>query len=351
MPESMGSIGAAGEASSLVPGRAWDRAVTAAGGHLLQSWSWGELKARHGWRVERIRIERPEGQAYAQVLFRHRGPVSIGYVPRGPATSGDAQAVFPHLVGELDRVCRRHRAVSLMVEPDRRLGLSGSARSHGFVRGPGHVQPSRTVKVPLLDDEALIAQMHQKNRYNIRLATRRGVTAERAVPDAAAVGCFYALLVDTAGRNAFGIHTASYYADFLGLFGDDAVLLFAKVDGQVAATAIAARFGDGAAYMYGGSSTTLRADGAAFLLQYEAMRWARDRGARSYDLWGIPAEDPGPAPADAVGVSRSQGEDQRGLYNFKVRFGGEIVSYPPTLERRYHRLLTVAAHRFAGLGG
>ena len=161
---------------------------------------------------------------------------------------------------------------------------------------------------------------------------------------------FYGLLGDTAGRNEFGIHQASYYGDFMRLFGDDAVLLFALIDDCPVAGVIAARFGDEAVYMYGGSSTTRRAHGAGFLLQFEAMRWARESGCVRYDLWGIPMQDPTSTGDGGDRVAGTKGNDWRGLYEFKVRFGGQILSYPPALERRYRPVLSAVARRVYRLG-
>ena len=324
----------------------WDAQVAAASGRLLQSWRWGAFKERFGWRVDRVRVQTPSGVGLAQVLFKHRGPVSIGYLPRGPVLSASNPDLAERLFAAVDDVCRRRRAISLIVEPEAPLPFSGRYRSAGFVRGPGPIQPERTVKVPLLDDDALLAQMHPKMRYNVRLAQRRGVVARRAAPDARALATFHGLMADTAARNAYGIHAPEYYGDFLRLFGADAVLLFAVIDGLPVATVIAARFGEEAQYMYGASSTRHRAHGAGFFLQYEAMRWARERGCRRYDLWGIPAKDP-PSTEDAGGerLAGTRGDDWRGLYEFKVRFGGEIISYPPSLERRYRPLLPTLARR------
>lgn len=333
--------------SAADPG-AWNAAMQRGGGHLLQSWEWGEFKSRHGWEVERVCVAGSMGTAMAQVVFKRRGPACLAYVPRGPMLRpiGDARPLFRQLRERLDAVSRRRRALSLILEADAALGIDGSYRSVGFVRGPAHFQPSRTVKVPLVrDDQALLDQMHQKNRYSVKLAQRRGVTVERGGCDAASIDAFYRLLEETSERNKFGIHSRAYYDDFMRIFGDRAFMLFALVEGRIAAGVIAARFGEGAVYMYGGSSTTNRADGAAFLLQYETMRWARDAGCTRYDLWGIPAEDPLPPRGNERGASASVGEDTRGLYTFKVRFGGEIVEYPPMMERRYWPVVSWLARR------
>ena len=331
---------------------AWDAGVLGASGHLLQSWRWGEFKERHGWQVERVRVDDASKTAFAQVLFKHRGPVSLGYIPRGPAFSPPSAALAHHLFSEIDRACRQRRAISVIVEPDVPLPFPGRYRDAGFVGGPAPIQPSRTVKVPLLDDDALLKQMHQKTRYNVRLAQRRGVIATRAVPDESAVNTFFELMNDTAGRNKFGIHDRDYYDDFLRIFGDDAVLLFAWIDDIPVAGVIAARFGDEGIYMYGGSSTRHRAHGAGFFLQFEAMRWARERGCQRYDLWGIPTVDPKTTRLEGANrVAGSRGDDWRGLYEFKIRFGGEVIGYPAPLERRYIPFAAPLARRVTAYGG
>lgn len=334
----------AAPAPTSTEAKRWDCDVAACGGSLLQSWLWGEFKRGTGWAVERVRVERDGKVGLAQVLLRVKGPVSFGYLPRGPLLSAREPDLATALFAEIDRVCRRNRAIGLIVEPESPLPLRGRYKAHGFVRGPAPIQPIRTVKTPLLPDEPLLMQMHQKTRYNIRLAQRRGVTVRPA--DLDEVGVFYEMLRDTSGRNDFGIHDERYYADFLRIAGDDAALLFSEIDGAPVAGLVVARFADEAIYMYGASSTQRRAHGAAFLLQFEAMRWARERGCRRYDLWGIPAADPETTQGEERDrLAPTRGEDWRGLYEFKVRFGGAIMRYPPPLERRYAPGLAAIARR------
>jgi lipid II:glycine glycyltransferase (peptidoglycan interpeptide bridge formation enzyme) len=324
----------------------WDDRARQLGGHLLQSWRWGAFKELHGWRAERIAASDGGDTALAQVLFKQRGPVSIGYLPRGPILPAGNEALARELFTEIDRVCREHRALHLIIEPDAPLPFQGTFKEAGFVRGPAPFQPGRTVKVPLLADDELLAQMHQKTRYNVRLAQRRGVKSRRGRLDE--IGKFYDLMVDTSDRNRFGIHQQQYYADFLRIFGDDAAMLFACVEGGLAAAVIVARSGDEAIYMYGASSTEHRSNGASFYLQFEAMRWAREAGCRWYDLWGIPHEDPVTTSVDGDRVAGTRGDDWRGLYRFKVGFGGEIVTSPTTLERRYAPFLSFVARNVYG---
>lgn len=315
----------------------WDSALREHGGHMLQSWKWGEFKSRFGWHPERIHVQTPDGEAWAQVLFRFRGPISIGYCPRGPLVIGDKAAVWPELKRELDRVARRNRAMSVILELDEPMFESDDHSRSGLKPGPEHNQPGRTVMVPLTDDETMLKQMHQKTRYSVRLAMRRGVDVTVKDPrDQAAINEFYRLLDDTAQRNEFEVHSREYYEEFLDVFGDDAFFVFASFEGNLCAVVIAAAFGNQATYMYGASSTEHRGHGAAFLLQFEAMKWGRDRGCEFYDLWGIPKEDPDSLTSeDKSSIAGTKGDDWRGIYRFKTGFGGDIVTFPETLERQY----------------
>jgi lipid II:glycine glycyltransferase (peptidoglycan interpeptide bridge formation enzyme) len=326
---------------------AWNERLTSMNGHLLQSWAWGEFKSQHGWQPERILIEDSAGTAMAQVLYRSRWGASVGYVPRGPVIEGNPEILWNLLIDELDHQARQRRAILTLIEPNAPLGLTGDFRSHDVVAGPDHLQPGRTVKIPLGNDEAILKQMHQKTRYNVRLAQRRGVTIERHCAEPEALDTFYELMQDTAQRNEFGIHSRAYYADFMHQFGDDAVLLFSRLEsGALAAVLIAAKFGAEGIYMYGASSTQHRADGAAFQMQFDAMRWARDQGCTTYDLWGIPDEDPDSVQTDGPGaIAGTKGDDWRGLYRFKTGFGGDIVSYPPVVERRHVPVLPWLARK------
>lgn len=310
------------------------------------------FKGAHEWTPDRVVVENDHGLGMAQILYRKRGPISLGYIPRGPLLQGDPEHLWPELRQRIDVSARAHRAISVIIEPDTNLELADTYRDAGVVAGPAHLQPGRTIKIPLHDDEAMLKGMHQKTRYNVRLAQRRGVQVRHCENRRAGIDSFYALLEDTSSRNEFGIHSRQYYTDFLEVFGDNARLIFVESEGEIGAALIAASFGKETIYMYGGSSTQHRAHGAAFLLQFEAMKWGRDRGCTTYDLWGIPDQDPEILEkGSAEGVTGTKGDDWRGMFRFKTGFGGEIVSYPPSIERRYLPILPWAARKLGVIKG
>ena len=72
-----------------------------------------------------------------------------------------------------------------------------------------------------------------------------------------------------------------------------------------------------------------------YLLQWEAMKWARDNGCLEYDLWGIPDED-----EDALEEQFTQRRDGLwGVYRFKRGFGGRIVRSMGAWDRPYRKYL------------
>lgn len=327
----------------------WDHLLQELGGQLHQSWRWGEFRERDGWGVERVVTDGGDDVGMAQILFKRRGPVSTAFIPRGPLVRGDQGQVLPELFAAIDHACRRHRALSITIEPEQPLVLDGMARAEAFPTGEHRYTPGRTVMVPLVDDEALVRQMHATKRWEIRRATRRGITIDHCAVTESSIASFHSVLEDTSTRNRFRINPPSYYARFLEKFGEDAALMFAMVDGNVAAGLIAARFGPVATYLFGASSSRYREPGASAYLHYQAMRWAREQGCTRYDLWGIPDTDPDSFVGPDQTPVRSLGRDDSGLYRFKVAFGGEIVTYPPCFEYRYRPAMSWMVRRLKAI--
>ncbi len=301
----------------------WDSLVDGAfAGHLLQSWAWGELKARFGWRAQRLSV----GRACAQVLYRPLpgGLGTIAYVPKGPLVGYDDTPALQMLLEAIRPLARQQRAFCLKIEPDVEddPALAARLQALGFRLSPQAIQPRRTLLVDLdAEPEELLGRMKQKTRYNVRLAARKGVTIRRG--DEADLPTFFRLMELTARRDSFGIHSQAYYETAHRLFvpAGQACLLLAEHEGQLLAGLVAFAFGSTACYMYGASSDEHRNLMPTYLLQWEAMLWARDRGCRTYDLWGVPDEDE--ARLEAGFAERSDG--LWGVYRFKRGFGGRLV--------------------------
>lgn len=318
-------------------------------GHLLQSWSWGEFKSRFGWEAQRITVaEDGHISAAAQVLFRALpGEVyTTAYVPKGPVLDSEASITpaTPALMDALHTACRRKRALFLKLEPDWEDSPQARAwfASQGFVTSQQTVQPQRSVLIDLRpDEEAILAKMKPKTRYNVRLAQRKGINVRSGGADD--LGTFYRLLQVTGQRDHFGIHTQPYYELAWQRFAAEghANLLLALYQAEVVAGLLVFAWAGKAYYMYGASSNEQRQRMPNHLLQWEAMRWAKDQGCHTYDLWGIPDID-----EERIGTEVAVAEEQGvlstglgGLYRFKRGFGGRVVRYVGAYDYIYNRPL------------
>ena len=297
--------------------------------HLLQIGEWGEMKSAFGWKPVRI----VTGNVGVQILFR-KLPLgfTVGYIPKA-IISDQSSVDSDQFWKEIDSVCRNHRTIFLKLEPDSREAefiLHPSA----FILSKHNIQPPRTIIVDLRgSEEEILARMKQKTRYNIRLAEKKGVTV-RAWDD---IESFHKMMLLTGGRDGFGVHSLEYYRRAYELFHPNGMceLLLAEFEGKQLAALFVARNGNRAYYLYGASTDEERNRMPTYLLQWEAMKWAKAHGCEEYDLWGVPDEDE--ATLEASFETRHDG--LWGVYRFKRGFGGELKRAAQAMDRVYNPLL------------
>jgi len=305
----------------------WDAFIAQhPGAHLLQTTAWGDLKSTFGWSVERV----VAGDAGAQILLCRIVPgMSFAYLAKGPVGE-----VWDALWPEIDAVCQRRRVIFLKVEPDLWVDPEGlDLPPRGFRPGVNSIQPPRTLLVDLSgDEEAILGRMKQKTRYNIRLAQKKGVT----VCQTADLDVFHRLMQVTGGRDKFGVHSLAYYRRAYELFHarNSCDLLLAEFKQEPLAALMVFTQGVRAWYLYGASSNEHRDRMPTYLLQWEAMRWARERGCTQYDLWGVPDADENTLETEFT--DRSDG--LWGVYRNKRGFGGKLCRAAGPWDRVYSPL-------------
>ncbi len=306
--------------------------------HILQSAAWGQLKTDNSWQAETVQA----GAAGALVLIRGALGLRLAYVPRGPLVDWDNREQLAALLAKLDAVCRARGVFFMKWEPELPddAGCAQALRDLGFRPSAQTVQPRRTVVVDLTGAEAdILSRMKQKTRYNIGLAVKKGVQARLAQGEAD-LQRFTDLMTVTGARDSFGVHAAGYYRRAYELFhpAGQCELVLAEYQGQALAGVMVFGLGANAWYFYGASSDQERGRMAPYLAQWEAMRWARARGAATYDLWGVPDADE--ATLEAGFESRHDG--LWGVYRFKRGFGGRLVRTVGAWDRVYNPVLYAA---------
>jgi lipid II:glycine glycyltransferase (peptidoglycan interpeptide bridge formation enzyme) len=260
---------------------------------------------------------------------------SVAYIPKGPIVDWDDREQLAALWRAIDEAARAHRAAFLKIEPDIEDSPAWQERlrSMGFRPSPQTLQPPRTICVDIAPDEdAIVAAMKSKTRYNIGLAGRKGVTVREG--SESDLVTFNQLMAETAERDRFGVHDPAYYELAYRLFVPfgRAALLLAEYEGEVLAGLMVFALGRMAWYFYGASSNEHRNLMPTYLLQWEAMRWAKARGCTTYDLWGIPDADE--ETLEAQFAERSDG--LWGVYRFKRGFGGRVVRSVGAWDRVYN---------------
>ena len=327
----------------------WDAVVAAhPQGHLLQSRTWGALKAEFGWRALRVAIvdsdANPYPRAAAQVLIRRFMGLSVCYVPRGPLFSGDP-ALDRALLDVLRHIARRNRAAFLRMEPNVLESMPLASTLHSLLQVAGFraaepLQPRTSIHLSLAPEpDRLFAAFSKGHRADVRRAERTGV-AVRIGTGEADLDAFYAIMQATAARGDFGIHSRDYYRRAWELAGEGARLLIAGKEGAgaVAAFLIFAAGREGQ-YMYSGSTAEGLKIGANHLLQWHAIQWVRERGCALYDFWGVP-EVVGrllsaPESEREQIEERAQADPLYGAYRFKKGWGGHLVRYLPAYDQVY----------------
>jgi len=326
--------------------------------HVLQTWEWGAFKSRYGWQPARYLWLEPEDdqpRAAASTLTRRLGCWSsaVMYVPKGPALEYRDSALLEQVLAHLEATARQERALFVKIDPDVRADTAeGEAvveilRRRGWRASREQVQFRNTICADLTrSPDELLAAMKSKWRYNTRLAVRKGVTVRRGTQ--ADLPLLYEMYTETAARDGFVIRPVSYYRDAWSTFieaglaqpliaevagepvamviifhfpsvslraGPSAELISSEAEGLRAGPSASLRAGPGRAwYMYGASRTVHREKMPNHLLQWEAMRWAREQGCTVYDMWGAP---------DVLDES----DPLWGVYRFKRGFGGEFVRH------------------------
>jgi peptidoglycan pentaglycine glycine transferase (the first glycine) len=304
--------------------------------HILQTSAWGQLKADFGWQITHVVVE----DCGAQILIKRLLPgVSFAYIPKGPVGQ-DWDKLWP----AVDAACREKKCAFLKIEPDAwesddpKYGGDQPALPVGFSQGLHSIQPLRTLVIDLTLEEAqILGRMKQKTRYNINLAHKKNVIIKPQVE----LDTFYELMKITGQREQFGIHSLAYYRRAYELFHgkNQCQLLLAESEAHPISGLIAFRVGNRAWYFYGASSNVQRDKMPNYLLQWEAMRWAKNQGCAQYDLWGVPDADHDTLEANFA--TRSDG--LWGVYRFKRGFGGRLMRsagpwdcvYNPFLYRLY----------------
>lgn len=296
-------------------------------GHILQSYEWGQVKALTGWKPFRLVLEE-DGNLVAAINLLKRDVPGIGkgifYATRGPVLDINNHGLFTFLMDEVKKLAIRENVIFLKIDPDVPVGNESfkelikktgfvSAEKSGNFEG---LQPKFVFRLNIEpSQEELMANFHQKTRYNIRLAEKKEVVIkEECTKEDLPV--FYKILVATAKRDKFLIRSYEYF-DIMWeqlVKNNLAKVFMAYYKGEPIAGTLAFIMGNKAWYIYGASANEHRNKMPNYLLQWTMIKWAKSQGCILYDFRGVPG-------------NLAEDNPIYGLYRFKKGFNAEYTEF------------------------
>ncbi len=295
-------------------------------GEFLQSWLWGDFQSGLGRKTRRFKIESGGRTMGQYLLIKHFLPFISSrfgkfyfYCPRGPILDfsqpeSEKKKILKLFLKEIIGLAKEEKAVFLRIEPLNNNFLSAWRDSGLRVVSTSPVQPRETSVLNIdQSEQEILALMHPKTRYNIRLAEKRGVkireaSGERDIND------FLRLIRQTAEREKFKPHSDDYYRRLSKLNSAFFRFYLAEYKNKTIAAYFVIFFGKTVSYIHGASTRQDKEAMAPHLLHWEIIKRAKEEGFKFYDFWGV---DETKWP---------------GMTRFKMSFGGKKIVYPGTFD-------------------
>ncbi len=295
-------------------------------GSFLQSYEWGKWQEKLGRQIFRYWILDIAGKKQGSMQLI-KMPLMFGkyylYCPYGPVGAEKYELGIKNYEWLTEELKNKFSdCVFLRIEPKKQSAISDQQSAIKT----SNIQPGKTLIINLAKtEEQLLAEMHPKTRYNIRLAEKHGVeihpvkspsgdggreTVFNGVKDEFEVsighGLFakeaVGLIASTAKRQGYKGYNEDYYramVDFFSLQGkrDLGLHIYKAIyQNQLLASAIMLDFyarggsasgGGTRTFLFGGSSESNKNVMAPYLMHYRAMLDAKVNGLEFYDFWGV----------------------------------------------------------------
>jgi lipid II:glycine glycyltransferase (peptidoglycan interpeptide bridge formation enzyme) len=267
---------------------------------LRQSQSYARHLQARGWRVEKINTD--------QVFIRK--------IPLTPFAIIKFQRPKEINLKKLDIIAKKHRAITVYLEPNQASGLKGKK---DFKPHASPFLPSQTIQIDLTQSKAkILGQMKKDARYAIRKAKtlklqlievkdlikfrqdwKKSVSWQRHVPSLKTLQSL---------KKAFG--------------QDVAFLAVTDQNNQIIAGTIILMASQTAYYYHAFTNQKGRKQLAQYLLVWEAIKLAKGKKCQTFDFEGI--YDP-----------RFPIKAWQGFTHFKKSFGGQSIKYPGCFVKKY----------------
>lgn len=285
--------------------------------YFLQTWEWGEFEkeglGKKIWRLGFFEKGKLVGVCLVTEDIGRFG--KFLYAPRGPILNWQNNGYAKEVLEILTTFFGDRGYVFLRIDPAVKKNYGdvflNFRDSVSFVQ----VQRAWMLDISEKSEEELMLDMRKKTRYSLKKAMKSDVKVEMS-ENSEDFEKFLDMLENLAKKKEFASVSREYLKTQFEMLGDFMKFFCAKKDGKVVAGGWFAFYGDESAYLHGASSHEVGDSQAPYLIQWEAIKYAKKLGLKRHNFWGV-VEDKNYHP----------GYPGFGYSNFKKGFGGYLEEY------------------------
>lgn len=294
---------------------------------LTQTVVYGMIQKRVGRKAKYFKIFNDLNLVGSILIVEYPlfGNLAYWYAPYGPVLNHVSSTVISEIKTEIKKIATKNNVAFVRFDFSFEAKESESLLKKFFLKSPlsstigAYFQPREEWYTHIdKSPEDILAAMHSKTRYSVRLAEKKGVTVDIATTNLSEkLSVFLDLMRKTASRNGFSLHNDGYYKSYFEEIQKTGkgFLVEAVFDNEVLASHFVVVVGDVAHYVFGASSDSHKELCAPYLAHFRAMLKAKELGLKYYNF-------------GAVSLGQ-QNKKWQGLSQFKQKFGGEVFNHPP----------------------
>jgi lipid II:glycine glycyltransferase (peptidoglycan interpeptide bridge formation enzyme) len=302
-------------------------------GNFMQSLCWTNVKK--DWDYEAVISRDINGKirGTALVLIR-RIPFlrcSFLYSPHGPVCDYTDRETLDDIFNGIEIIRKKYRGYELRIDPcitENDTEEIEVFKSFGFDFNENapelttiQARNNYILKINGRNSDEIFESFHKKWRYNIRVASRKGV--ECKVCGTECLDDFYGLMEETGKRDGFYIRSKEYFRQMLENMGEHCRLYMCYLNGEPLSGAVTTQYAGKTCYVYGASTAKMRNVMPNYLMQWNMICWAVENKCEIYDFQGIP-------------FYKDENHPNYGVYRFKQGFNGEVLTYAGEFVKKYN---------------
>jgi lipid II:glycine glycyltransferase (peptidoglycan interpeptide bridge formation enzyme) len=310
---------------------------------FLQSFNWGEFNKIMGnkiWRLgiyeipnSKFQIPNLLGVALVIKISAKRG--TFLFVPHGPIMKFDVGSskleVLRNFLKKLKELAKEEKCDFIRIAPilEKNEENERIFKELGFREAPIHIHPEITWELDISKSEdEILKGMRKTTRYLIRQALKNKeieILKSERIEDLEEFNNIYQ---ETAKRHRFVPFSFDYLKNEFLAFKDDKqiLIILGKYRGQVLSGGIFVFWQKIGFYHHGASLQKYSKIPVSYLMIWEAIREAKNRGCQKFNFWGIAPISSNIEPQ----TSNFWKHPWAGLTLFKMGFGGEKREYVKT---------------------